>query len=271
MASEGSTDESGKNNERDNANGGIMITIASISNYSGIETIGYVRLNKITLISGENNVDKTRFFYALTSKIVNYYDRVGDKLKITSPKKISYDEVWNVGAETLFRHDPYFKAKRIIENGKGNELMPMIQLFEPRTKRLFIEDEVITIEYDNGGKAEVHYKTSEATLSWMERVAMIIADEIKVILIENIETGIHRSIIERFWEYIVDLLKKRDCQIIATTQSLEMIEGLWEAAENSSFFDVGYIRFSRKDDVVTPYHFNFDELKFALDRNFEVR
>ncbi len=90
-----------------------------------------------------------------------------------------------------------------------------------------------------------------------------------ILLIDGLESGFHYSMYGRLWE-ILDLLPRQsDCQIVATTQSIELIQSAAEFhldPEDLCYFRLGYGR-----DGYYAYRFDASSLSGALNSDLEVR
>lgn len=62
--------------------------------------------------------------------------------------------------------------------------------------------------------------------------SMIIRSKGSVLLIDEIETGIHTKIIPIFFEWITEMCQAYEVQIFATTHSLEALDGMLQANQN---------------------------------------
>lgn len=90
------------------------------------------------------------------------------------------------------------------------------------------------------------------------RKALIIASKVMdtqggVLLIDEIETGIHTSLIPEFIKWITELCNKYQVQLFATTHSLEAVDGILKARldhlENLSFYRI----LKEKDNTKIKY------------------
>ncbi len=92
-----------------------------------------------------------------------------------------------------------------------------------------------------------------------------------MLLIDEIENGIHYSVQPELWQLIFQLARRLNVQVFATTHSWDCIEGFQKAAQEDKQEDGMLIRLSlRKDEVVATL---FDERKLgiATREQIEVR
>lgn len=93
-----------------------------------------------------------------------------------------------------------------------------------------------------------------------------------VLLIDEIETGFHYSILPSLWEIIAHTARDNSCQIIAATHSYECIagavDGVKKAGESSAFC---YYRLDKNNTGSHVYRYSDDLLQMAVETDMEVR
>lgn len=93
-----------------------------------------------------------------------------------------------------------------------------------------------------------------------------------VLLIDEIENGLHYSCLKVFWKAILTAAKLFDVQIIATTHSYECIEALM-LVETAMCNDecISLYRTEKKHNTVRTVHIDSETLLTSLKENYEVR
>lgn len=94
-----------------------------------------------------------------------------------------------------------------------------------------------------------------------------------VLLIDEIENGLHYSSIKIFWRAILELAKQFDVQIIATTHSYEAVKALKDAQlENkTNKNEIALYRIEKKDNKTKIIHYDYEDIIISLDSDYEVR
>lgn len=93
-----------------------------------------------------------------------------------------------------------------------------------------------------------------------------------IVLIDEIENGIHYSIQSKLWEILLELADKFNVQVFATTHSWDCFDG-FQCALNA-FHDPSQgqlLRLSIRNDEITAISFDARELAIATRENIEVR
>ena len=95
------------------------------------------------------------------------------------------------------------------------------------------------------------------------------------ILVDEVENGLHHSVLPGIWEAINRLSKKFDVQVFATTHSYECIQAAFSAFEDYGDlddFNLMRIQWSRKRERFESVHYTDKEaLKYGLEYPMEVR
>ncbi len=193
----------------------------------------------------------------------------------TSPAKISLPPAG------FFASKKHIQAKGIAEQfsklaqqDRENEAVDFLKIIEPRLQGLKIIKE--------GAISTVHGKLKDLTHTLpinfmgegMEKLLALMVgiahSTNHIIFLDEMENGLHYSIMPKIWEALGKALRKYDCQLITTTHSYECLqaahEGLSEMPE-----DFRYIRLHRKDDEISAKLSNYDMIATAIRTNREVR
>lgn len=91
-----------------------------------------------------------------------------------------------------------------------------------------------------------------------------------VLLVDEIENGLHHSILDKIWTVIFRVAKTLDVQVFATSHSWDCIEAFQKVANEDP--DAGVlVRLSAKGDSVVPTLFGAQELRIAARDQIELR
>ncbi len=88
-----------------------------------------------------------------------------------------------------------------------------------------------------------------------------------VILIDEIDSGLHYSVIERLWAALQEMAEKFNCQIFAITHSDECLTAFSKLKGE----DHAYIRLVEADNKIHAQIFGAEELDGAREMNLEMR
>lgn len=159
-------------------------------------------------------------------------------------------------------------------SGKKDRLVDALKYIERDITNL------ITIT--NQGQVQVFAKTAGQTLPvrlsgdglyrLLYILLVILAHPDSIILIDEIETGFHYSMLETLWRLISEAAKDNHCQIIATTHSYECIRhaisGINEAGCEDSFC---IYRIENNQGENRIFRYDGELARLSIDMNMEVR
>lgn len=104
---------------------------------------------------------------------------------------------------------------------------------------------------------------------WMA-LALEVAREGKLLLIDEIENGIHYSVLHDFWSFVLQAARAAGVQVFATTHSWDCIEA-FQSAVHAQDADGALVRLSERGGAVVPTVFTRDELAIATRDQIELR
>lgn len=165
------------------------------------------------------------------------------------------------------------RFSKLTKIRKENEVVKFLNLVEPRLKNVKIITEgpqpviygdiglpdMIPISFMGGGM--VRLLDIILAMAWCEDA---------VIFVDEIENGLHRSLLHKIWEAVGNAAENYNCQVFATTHSYECLEAAHKGLANRPE-DLRYIRLDREDDVITAKTSNYDMVGSAIAHNLEIR
>ncbi len=94
-----------------------------------------------------------------------------------------------------------------------------------------------------------------------------------IVLIDEVENGLHHSVLKGVWQNIYDLSQKFNVQVFATTHSHECLAAARDAfaGDEETKAKVLYHRLGRRDDQIVATTYPFDDFDFTLDYGAEIR
>lgn len=129
--------------------------------------------------------------------------------------------------------------------------------------QLYVKKNGITMPFRYAG---------DGILKLLDISLRILAQPGCVLLVDEIENGLHYSSLKELWTVIAEAAKINNCQIIATTHSYEIINASAVGAANSGREDdYSYIRLERRGDEIMALDYNHEDMVEALEAELEVR
>jgi hypothetical protein len=91
------------------------------------------------------------------------------------------------------------------------------------------------------------------------------------LLIDEVENGVHYSVMKDLWALILKQSQDLNVQVFATTHSLDCIRGFEAAASGLGAEDASLIRLEGVNGVISGVSFEPDELNLVVEKEIEVR
>jgi len=92
-----------------------------------------------------------------------------------------------------------------------------------------------------------------------------------VVLVDEIENGLHYSILPKVWRAIGEVARQFNAQIFATTHSLECIVAAHKAFLESEHYDFCLHRLERTRETIRAVTYDQESLEAAIETGLEVR
>ncbi|MCX6359655.1 MAG: AAA family ATPase [Armatimonadetes bacterium] len=105
----------------------------------------------------------------------------------------------------------------------------------------------------------------------LEMAVAIGASRGGVVLIDEVENGLHHDSLPDVWRAVAQAARDCDCQVVATTHSYECVRAAHEAFSGEWAEDLTYLRLERVRGSVTARVADHATLGAALDGGLEVR
>ncbi len=195
---------------------------------------------------------------------------IAEPLPPAAPVLSVYD-----GART--RIAPQEDAERfgmLESQGKHEIVLRALQIIEPRLSRLTV---IVA-----GGIPMLHGDIGLGRLvplplmgGGMNRLASLVVEigfaPKGVVLIDEVENGLHHSVLPNVWRSIAEAARTFDTQVFATTHSFECIAAAQKAFSEDSEYDFRLYRFERAAEEVRVVSYEKETLAAAIETGLEVR
>lgn len=153
------------------------------------------------------------------------------------------------------------------------KVLEAIQFIEPAIQRIEVlyESGGPTIYVDTGLESLVPLGVCGEGLGRVFSIAVeLLAVRGGVLLIDEIDNGLHHSVLPRLWRFLGHLCQSQKVQILATTHNEELIFSALQAFADSSG-ELGLFRIDRRDGQHSVAAYDADMQEAVREHHFEVR
>ena len=162
----------------------------------------------------------------------------------------------------------------LVAVGRQEELMYALRPLEPRLTQLtlLIVGGETTICGDIGIG---HLIPLQLMGEGIQRILSIVLEIAKarngIVLIDEIENGLHHSVLVDVWRVVVKAARQANVQVFATTHSWECIQSAYQAFEENDPEDFRLHRLERINGKIEGVTYDHESLSGSMQFNLEVR
>lgn len=220
----------------------------------------------------EDNL-KTNIYVKENSQII-YRDSEMDKIPLSFQ---NFLEKYNISIEISDNlknsSDTIFQIDRIIKNRKKEELLKYLQIIDKDIKEIYINDEEIFVEKETLKEFIPISSIGDGMVLALDVItSLILVDDFRLILIDEIERGIYYKNYRKLSEIIIELCKdNQNIQLFITTHSKEFLEAFNEVLVETEKDNFSLFSLRNKKENVNFVHYTSEELKDTLETGWDPR
>lgn len=178
--------------------------------------------------------------------------------------RLSHEEItamWNQIVLTP-KEDMVLGALRILE-ANLERIALMSHTTPEMSVRLKIKDRPTPVPL--GSMGDGMYRILALAMS-------LVSSEKGVLLVDEIDTGLHYKALTNMWRLVIETAKKLDVQVFATTHSWDCLAAFQQALTQSEENALGTVfRLERKNGQIEYTAYTGEELTVAVEHDIEVR
>ncbi|MFQ5880500.1 MAG: ATP/GTP-binding protein [Dehalococcoidia bacterium] len=191
-----------------------------------------------------------------------------DRVPLELPLGIFLSARRRVGVEDVERFSNF------IRMGRQGEVVTTLKLLEPRLSRLAVlvtaGTPLIHVDINIGELLPIQL-AGQGVGHLLAIVVAIASARGGTVLIDEIENGLHHSVMVDVWKAIGRAARRSNTQVFATTHSRECIEAAHRAFEASRRYEFRLHRLERVKDKIEAITYDQESLTAALKADLEVR
>lgn len=160
----------------------------------------------------------------------------------------------------------------ILAKGREREIVEDMRLLLPDIDSIhFLRREVILVGLRGGGRRMPIGSYGDGLRRLLDLRLNLEAAADGFLLIDEIDTGLHWTIMEDLWRLLVEVAKKSKVQIFATTHSLDCIKGLGALMQSHPDL-AGDVSIQKMHvDLEQAVSFHGEQIRIAVEQDMEVR
>jgi AAA15 family ATPase/GTPase len=156
------------------------------------------------------------------------------KIKGSTDARLPLSFVTTISHRT--RHEPLWQLSEAIEQGEKSEIESALTLFNPEIDGLEIvsprgQTAVVKLRHKRMGLVPLTAE-GDGIRRFLTLASAIVAARNGVLLVDEIETALHATILSDAFQTLAALCKKHNVQVFATTHSLEALDAMLFGAKD---------------------------------------
>jgi ABC-type nitrate/sulfonate/bicarbonate transport system ATPase subunit len=263
------------------------IELAVTDNPLNPDHVAFLESRQAQPLKPEDSHSRWRFLIAESTADGNEhsYARYG----LSGRGGLSVDEFRDGGDEPLFPFElislESVPARRVIENWTEIALTPEQDLAEESLRLLAPDLERIALVQDPNsptGAFRVKLRHPDAPVPlgslgggiWrmFALILALVRSRGGVLLVDEIDTGIHHSVMHDLWRVVLQTAERLDVQVFATTHSLDCVRGLAQVCNDASDHAEDRIAMHRIERrQPESIHYSEAEIMIAASEGIETR
>lgn len=197
----------------------------------------------------------------------------------TEPEKagppISFKTIFQTTSNNFYIELAH-RVDKLIQAKSKIELIEGLRVIDERVIDISISSNSV-IYVDIGGSRLVPINImGDGIIKFLATIVNIYTSKNGILLIDEIENGLHFSSLINLWKLILKLSAKYNVQVFLTTHSIEVLKYLNQVLEVNDFAD-------NKDKIMIytiqnlfekghkAYKYDMESLKFSFENNIEIR
>jgi len=238
----------------------IESALDSIKNYESFSNIRKIKFE----IFDKDGVKKYLFFIDDKSIQININDFSYEMKRVSNIKFITQLGYTKAQLKEVF--------EAVQRKDKESVLYKYINEFD---------DNILNFKIIGGDKPQCKIKSGEyidindfgdGLKHWISMICSLYACENGYMFVDEIDNGLHYTMLDKLWEIILTISKEQNVQVFATTHSKECIESYARVAKKLEDDEIGFIELGRnKEDKIRAIVMDSRRFFRELEANNEVR
>ncbi len=211
--------------------------------------------------------------YIDSSKDRNIESSVAGVIEITKPYTEQLNAIY-MNSQVAFRNT-VIRLANIINNKQEKNIVKILSKIEPKIQSIAIVDSIIKVDIGLDRLIPVNM-LGDGIRRLMAIIVAMYDSKNGVILIDEVDNGLHYTAIPNLWIAILEAAKTMNIQVFATTHNKDALIALKEVLESVQYNDmqsktVSFTLRRMPSDELKAYQYDFEKFDFAINQDIEMR
>lgn len=165
------------------------------------------------------------------------------------------------------------KLHRLFQEKEEGFLLKALRAIEPRVKDIVLSGDALMVDVGMPTRLPINV-LGDGVRKVVSLVVAVMNCQGGILLVDEIENGLHFSTMERLWEIIINAVRRKRVQLFASTHSYDMLKALSRAGNKitDEAVDVSaYKLMHREEGEICVLAYSQQDFAYAMEQNMEVR
>lgn len=165
------------------------------------------------------------------------------------------------------------KLAQVIKDKRETDIIDALRLIEPHIKDLQLLDKKIMVDIGLPSRLPINV-LGDGVRKVLSVLLSIYNSENGVLMVDEIDNGLHYSIMPKLWKAILHACKKCNTQLFVSTHSIDMVKALVQSVRHGDADDISissYKLIKKEDDELVALRYNKTDLSYTIQQEIEVR
>lgn len=167
-------------------------------------------------------------------------------------------------------------AKRmtnIIKEKKKDRILSILRVMEPRVADIVVADNTVMVDIGSEHFLPINVMGDGLTKVLLNVIAIYDCSG-GVALIDEVDNGLHFSMMELLWKAMIAAAAENNVQLFVTTHNIDSLKGLDKVMQSGAFAKdalSAYKLIKTDDDTLNALRYDADTLSYMIEQEIEVR
>jgi|APTNR8051073442_1049403.scaffolds.fasta_scaffold00322_2 AAA15 family ATPase/GTPase len=232
-----------------------------------------IKLNEIEISLGPLTRERDRLFNAQVLHVTNEKRRKKNEISFANGyQNYPQDKAIFIPPSIDFDNTMIMLWDRIELTPREENVKDVLRIIVPDLADLGISKKGAKVRLKNAEIPISLKNFGEGTNRLLMIALALVSAKDNILLIDEIDLGLHYSVHEQLWELIFQFAKEWNIQVFATTHSQDCLSAFSYVANRDEYKEMGLsLRLQREKDNIIAVDYAPEELEVALSANIETR
>lgn len=170
-------------------------------------------------------------------------------------------------------HNINDKLTQVIKNKEENEVLEALRIVEPKIKDIQLLDKKVMVDIGLSNRLPINV-LGDGVRKVLAILLSIHSAKNGVLMIDEIDNGLHYSVMKTLWRVILHTCQKQNTQLFVSTHSLDMLKALVSVTAEGATDQISvssYKLLRKEDDELVTLCYDKETLAYTINQEMEVR